>query len=374
MTVLVKPHVNVVHLLTSMESGGAQEVLKSLASYVPSTYKHTVFYMNGGNAYRCSGDALALASALEIDGFCSLMRAVGYLTRFLKQTPSPVCLQGWMYQGNLLALLVKLVSPRTPVILSIHNGSDRREFTSLSGFLASRICGLFSGMAKATIFVSTKSLACHVSYKKSIVIPNPIKPLKMVNEEVEARSDSVMPVVTLACVVRFDPIKNIGFMLDVIQGIRSRGLPIRLLMAGGGMSAENSMLMGMLQTRNLENNVELLGVVSNISSVYARADYTILTSKCESFSNVLLESIACGTPFIASDVGIASDLVSPESSVIQGYDVLHWVDRLEQILCIRKTASISQSVRNYYERVGETYAPERIAQLYADCWAKAIGQ
>ncbi len=372
MTALASPHVNVVHVLTSLDNGGAQEVLKCLISHGPSTYRHTVFYMNGENSYRTSGGALASASGLKIGGLFSFMRAVGDLSRCLSEITTPFCVQGWMYQGNLLALLVKVVSPRTPIVFSIHNGSDRWNFTSLTGFLASRICGFFSGLAEATIFVSTKSLISHTLYKNSIVIPNPIKPLKTISA-VEASSPSLDSVITLAFVARFDPIKNIEFMLDVIQGLISRGSSVRLLMTGAGMSTKNRALMEMLQARSIEDNVELFGVVVDISSIYRRADYTLLTSKCESFSNVLLESIACGTPFISSDVGIASDLVSPVCSVIQGYDVSFWVDRLEQILQTRKTIMISHSVNQYYEQLAETYAPERIAKLYTECWARAMG-
>lgn len=364
----------VVHLITSLENGGAQEVLNTVCADTCQDYRHTVFYMTGANRYEAGVDSLSLAKTLNVTGLLSLIRAVFYLSRFLKATPSPVCLQGWLYQGNLLALLVKLVSPRTPVLFSIHNGSDRKEFTSVSGFVASRVCGFFSGMAKSTIFVSKKSLASHVPYKNSIVIPNPIKPLKIDDGQSGSRADSLTAQITLACVARFDPVKNIGFMFDVIQHLGARGLPVRLLMAGEGMSASNSDLMAMLQHRELEDQVELLEVVSDVASVYLRADYTILTSRCESFSNVLLESIACGTPFISSDVGIATDLVSPESAIIQGYDVADWVARLQDILQIKKTPMTAQSVKQHYEQVSATYAPSRIARLYAGCWEKAMGQ
>lgn len=360
----------IIHLITSLRTGGAQEVLKTLCAETQRDYEHKIFYVVGDNEYS-SDDSLASAKELGVVGLFNLIKTIGYLSRLLKVNHSLVCVQGWMYHGNLLALLVKFVSPRTPVIFSIHNGSDCWEFSSSTGFLASRICALFSGMAKASIFVSNKSLTCHVPYKNSIVIPNPIKPLKLANDGVGSESEVSA---TLAFVSRFDPIKNIGFMLDVMQGLRTIGLPVRILMAGGGMSAMNGVLKEMIESRNLNHQVELLGVVSDISSVYKRADYTILTSKCESFSNVLLESIACGTPFISSDVGIATDLLSPESSVIQGYELRVWVDRLSQILKIRKTSSISQSVSRHYERVAGAYAPARIARLYSDCWARAIAR
>lgn len=365
---------HIVHVLTSLKSGGAQEVLRTLCAFTSHRAEHTVFYMTGSNAY-CSGDdSLATARSLNVTGFLSLIGAVRYLSRFLKETPGPVCIQGWLYQGNLLALLVKLISPRVSVMLGIHNGSDRREFTSLSGFLASRMCSLLSGMAKLTVFVSQKSLVSHVPYKNSVVIPNPVRSLIRVGDDIQPILMPMASEVVLAYIARFDPVKNIEFMLNILQDLRSRHFRIRLLMVGDGMTESNKVLVKMIHAKKLEGVVELLGVVSDIASVYKGADYTLLTSKCESFSNVLLESIACGTPFISSDVGIASDLVSSESLVIQGYDVSIWREKLEQILRIKKSWSISQSVSRHYERVAEIYAPERIAQLYVDRWERAMGR
>lgn len=363
------------HIINSLERGGAQEVLLNVCENTRFMYEHRVFFIHGKNSYaNVKNSILANSHCLNGTNLYNLLRAAFLLARCISNERTHVCLQGWLYQANLLALFVKLVSPRSPVVFSIHNGSDRSQFTSMSGFLASRICGLFSGMVKSTIFVSKKSLASHVPYKHSVVIPNPIKPLGIAADAKKPRTDHFPQMVTLACVARLDPVKNIGFMLDVVQRLGAMDLSVRLLMAGEGMLATNSELMAMLRARGLEDRVELLGVVSDIASVYLCADYTILTSKCESFSNVLLESIASGTPFISSDVGIAIDLVSPESFVIKGYDVADWVARLQNILQVRKSAVTSQSVRQHYERISTTYAPGRIAQLYADCWAKAMDQ
>lgn len=364
---------NVIHIITSLENGGAQEVLQTICCSTSHQYQHFIFYMVGHNSYAQDVDSpCSRAVALNVNGIISLLTALISIRTHMRAGSRMVCLQGWMYHGNFLALLVKSVLPSARLIFSIHNGSDCYETTSWSGYLLSKVCSFFSGMAKICIFVSNKSLTCHSPYRNSIVIPNPIRSLKGCWSQ-PYKNSGACPEVVFACVARFDPVKNIGFLLDIIQNLLTRGNQIRLLMAGEGMSTSNFVLQEMLRSRKMESNVDLLDVVSDISSVYLRADYTILTSKCESFSNVLLESIACGTPFISSDVGIAEDLLSPESVVIKGYDIAHWVDKVQKALQIRKTEIVSQSVRRHFDAVSETYAPARIAELYADCWAKALG-
>lgn len=363
----------IVHLISSLENGGAQEVLKCVCDYSPVRLDHNVFYFKGDNFYSSSFGPLAKAIALNVSGLWSLSLALVKLYKLIKDSSIPMCVVGWSYQGNLVALTLKVFSPRTTVVFSIHNGSDSWKYTSASAFLASLLCGLLSSAAKSTIFVSQRALISHVRYRNSIIIPNPVKPLNLVSKTLATSSDLLGPCVTLASVARFDSVKNIPFLLDVVKQLRINGIQVKLLMAGGGMSVSNPLLMDMLQARGLDDQVELLGVVSDIASVYLRADYTVLTSKCESFSNVLLESIACGTPFISSYVGVAEDLLSPESIVIKGYDIADWVSKLSKVLQIRKTPMTAQSVRWHYENISTTYAPDRIARQYADCWAKAMG-
>lgn len=368
----------VIHVVTSLENGGAQEVLKNLCLNTANSFTHEIICLNSLNAYKDDLSPLSAAKMLDVgcSGFSRLIGELVTLAFLVRESQRPVVIQGWLYHGNLLALFLKLISPATPILLSIHNGSDQRVFTSLSGYITSRICALFSGLAKFTVFVSHKAMACHVPYRHAVVIPNPLKPLQTINlVPVESNSDDFDPrIVNLVCVARFDPIKNIGFLLDIIQALKSKNLKVCLRMAGEGMAIDNETLVEMIRVHNLQDTVELLGVLTEVSSVYAWADYTVLTSHCESFSNVLLESIASGTPFISSDVGIAENLLSMDSLVIKGFELSDWVEAMEQKLQARKTHEVSSNVREFYQKVSGVYAPERIAALYSDCWSKALGR
>lgn len=74
-----------------------------------------------------------------------------------------------------------------------------------------------------------------------------------------------------------------------------------------------------IQLRRLARQLQVDDVCHFVGSVpheqlphwYRAADVTVLTSHSEGIPNVLLESIACGTPFVATDVGGVREIATP---------------------------------------------------------------
>lgn len=58
-----------------------------------------------------------------------------------------------------------------------------------------------------------------------------------------------------------------------------------------------------------------LGFRSDMSNLYHGADLTLCPSESETLSLLLLESLACGTPVLATRVGGIPDIVTPAHDV-----------------------------------------------------------
>jgi glycosyltransferase involved in cell wall biosynthesis len=84
----------------------------------------------------------------------------------------------------------------------------------------------------------------------------------------------------------------------------------RLVVIGAGPQAAR--LREVAAHLGVEDRVRWLAPVSQaeLARYYAAADITLLTSTREGLPNVLLESLACGTPIVATDVGGVSEVVS----------------------------------------------------------------
>ncbi len=120
-------------------------------------------------------------------------------------------------------------------------------------------------------------------------------------------------VVRLLFVGRIDPIKGIDRLLKALPLVRSEK-PVRLLIIGG----DEPDLFALEYLRTL---VEELGIVGRVefrkrvpqeqlAAYYSAADLCIVPSYYESFGLVSLESLACGTPVVANDVGQMRSIIS----------------------------------------------------------------
>jgi glycosyltransferase involved in cell wall biosynthesis len=92
---------------------------------------------------------------------------------------------------------------------------------------------------------------------------------------------------------------------------------VTLLIAGGGPLREA--LRAQAETLGVTERVRLLGEVphQDLAALYSAADVSVLMSEREGWANVLLESMACGTPVIATRVGGNAEAITrPESGLL----------------------------------------------------------
>lgn len=90
-----------------------------------------------------------------------------------------------------------------------------------------------------------------------------------------------------------------------------------LLIVGDGERERE--LRNLVETLGLEKRVRFLGALTQtqLAEVYSAADILVLASSREGWANVLLESMACGTPVVASSIwGTPEVVASPEAGVL----------------------------------------------------------
>ena len=104
----------------------------------------------------------------------------------------------------------------------------------------------------------------------------------------------------------------------------------------GKAATEMQRLKGLARSLRVDGSVSFLGLVAHdeLPFFYSAADVCVVPSYHESFGLVVLESLACGTPVVATKVGAAETLVRPGKTgyLAKSNDPLDLADSISQLM------------------------------------------
>jgi len=105
---------------------------------------------------------------------------------------------------------------------------------------------------------------------------------------------------------RIDPLKGLEQLLKAMSYLQNSQRP-QLVIIGGGEDSryEINRLEKLSRDLHIEASINFVGLVKQeeLPCFYSAADACVMPSYYESFGLVALESLACGTPVVATDVG-----------------------------------------------------------------------
>ena len=126
---------------------------------------------------------------------------------------------------------------------------------------------------------------------------------------------------------------------------------VKLLIAGQG--PEHKRLKQLTGDLGVEHRVHFLGLLSQdvLSKYYGAVDMLVLASSREGWANVLLESMACGTPVVATSIwGTPEVVAAPEAGVL--------VEK-------RTAESIAEGINNLYANLPGKILTRRYAEKFS---------
>lgn len=170
----------------------------------------------------------------------------------------------------------------------------------------------------------------------------------------------------LGCVARLDPVKNHLLLLRALQLFCKLDRAVTLVLAGDG--PERPRLEAEVANLGLQDCVRFLGNLKDVRPWLSAFDACVLPSLFEGISVSLLESMACGLPVIASDVGGNGEVIEPGVSglLFPSNDVSRLAASITQVqgdAALRKT--LGKNARHRTETVFSLPAMlARYAKLY----------
>src|SRR5688572_5944599 len=238
-----------------------------------------------------------------------------YFRRLQASAARPFLLDGhFLYpDGVALASIARLL--KIPVVLTAR-GSDVNSFCRYPGpramvRWAARHCAKVITVSDA---LRQKLAAFGVSDDAIAVMRNGVdEQLFTPIDRSAARATVRYEGFTVLSVGNLVPLKGHDLVIEAVARIPDA----RLVVIGEGPCA--TPLRRLIAARGLEQRVSMLGNVSQAELVqhYNAADALVLASSSEGMPNVVLESLACGTPVIGTAVGGIPELItSPEAGLI----------------------------------------------------------
>lgn len=360
----------VLHLITGLETGGAQRALARLVSRTdPTRFRSVVVSMT---------DAGAVGPEIATDGrevrILNLPRGVPTPTGLLRlsriiQEVQPDIVQTWLYHADLLGLIAKALAPVPHLLWNIRCSEVvlppvRR--------LLFRALARLSRVPDAVIVNSRAGQRVHqqAGYwpRRWELIPNgfdlgELQPDPASRDRVRSQLGIAPEAVVIGLPARFHPMKDPATFLAAAARLAENHPELRFVLIGSGLDPANRALAAEIAP-NLAGRVDLLGERRDMAQLYPALDIVSLCSSYgEGFPNVLGEAMACGVPCVATDSGDAAELIGETGIVVPPREPEALAAGLERLLAlgIEGRQSLGRKAR---ARIAKNYALGPIVARY----------
>lgn len=235
-----------------------------------------------------------------------LLRLHAVMRRF-----RPDVLLGWMYHGNLVAGLARLMRPKARLVLAVRKSLDDLAGEKWHTRLVIRLHPWLARRAEAVIYNSSHGRDTHVARigaaAKAFVIPNGFDLSEFYPDgkaRAATRGQLGLTDADKAILLpgRHTPEKDHETFMRAAAELAGKRAGVHFYLCGPGVSPENGALNALVPAA-IRDRVHLLGPRSDMACLYNAADILTLSSRTEGFPNVLGEAMACGTPCVATRVG-----------------------------------------------------------------------
>jgi glycosyltransferase involved in cell wall biosynthesis len=370
---------NIVHIITGLNDGGAEAVLYRLCKFGHGNQQLVISLTGIGKYGPLLNDLGVKVIALNMSSNRPSLFAFIFLVKILKEK-KPNVVQTWMYHADLLGGLAARIAGINSVVWGIRHSTFEPGISKLSIIWIVKLLAILSRWIPAKIVVcAQKSIHVHESLgynrHKMVFIPNGydlghFRPLLDTGLKYKLGFITDHSIPLIGMVARFDPQKDHLNLLDALEIMHRRGTPFQCILVGSGLDFSNEIIRKWISCRGLVDRVQLIGNRNDVVCIMNSLDLHILSSAYgEAFPNVVAESMACGTPCIVTDVGDAASIVGDSGWVVPPRDAFALaeaiVNALEETKDLNKIKERRMRARN---RIEFNFSIELMVNKYSECW------
>ncbi len=370
----------VLHIITGLETGGAEMMLAKLVSspyLAPSTLAVISLIKRGPIADLIEAQGIPVHCLNMTRDMAGMGGGVAlWRLRRIVRAQSPDVIQGWMYHGNLAALVARAFLPTwVPVAWNVRQSLCGTAHDKILTKYVIRLNAKVSRYAQAIIYNAQISANQHCAIgfdsKKAVVLPNGFdvnrfRPDPGVRNEVRAEWGYASDIPVVGMFARYHPVKDHHSFLEAVRLVVAERPEFRVIMVGRGIDADNENLRKLLDAWELQSHVRLLGERTDVARLMKAVDVCVLSSAWgEAFPNVLGEAMACGVPCVATDIGSSAEIIGDTGVMVPPRDPQALASGILSVMAGGSAEVLGERARS---RIVERFAIEGVAQQYADLY------
>jgi len=323
-------------VLPSAHTGGAEKVFLNLTrSLDRDLFEIHLVIINSTGPYL---DLIPSDVVLHGLKYKRVSRAVARLATTLGNLKVDVVLST-IGHLNLALLLIKPFLPKTTKILV-------RESSIPSIAFATGHKNRLLGLSYRLLYPHADGIVCPgeaikrdltenfgIDDEKMIVIPNPVYLDEIQSRINEAHVSFQKGKKNLLAAGSLTRQKGFDLLVKVMARVAEKRPDVHLTILGEGPERKN--IEQLIHSHHLSNQITLAGLQKNPFPYFYQADLLILSSRREGLPNVVLESLACGTPVVAFDCpGSVREIIDDPSrgTLVSAGNIIQLANSIEQRL------------------------------------------
>jgi len=317
---------------------------------------------------------------INIRSMLQLPMALWRLRKIVREL-RPDVIQGWMYHGNIAALVARS-GKQVAVVWNIRQSLHRRDLFKLTTRLMIRVNAVLSKKADTIIYNSHIARRQHeaLGFCESIGvhIPNGIDLSRFsggLEDRVRVRGELGITNNSkiVIAVGRVHPIKGHEVLLKAIELTLTTEPGTRFVIVGRGACWDQHPFHDVAANSLVRERTLLLGERDNIPGLLASADLFISASHTEGFPSAVAEAMAAGLPCVVTDVGDSRLLVGEHGCVVPANDANALGAAILDVL------RLSDADRSRVGRLGrsiveEKYSLPTVAKMYARLYRQVLNR
>ena len=370
----------IIHIITSLSTGGAETMLFKLLSGMNGGYHQAIVVSlldKGTIGPRIETLGIPVYS-LNMRGAIQVPKALLKLVTIVRRE-RPSIIQGWMYHGNLAALYARVFAKgKISTVWNIRGShTDLKKEQKATAALI-RLGGLLSSLPAVIVNNSRSSADEHskvLGYRENRwrIIPNGFDtelyaPSSEARKRIRDELDIPVGRIIIGLFARYHPMKDHTSFFRAAQRVLAHGFEAHFLLVGRNVDCENSTIVASLRALGIENRVSLLGERSDMPALGSALDIGCSASAYgEGFSNTIGEAMSCGVPCVVTDVGDSAWVVGDSGIIVVPDNSEALADGLCSLLLLSDSERQLKG-KIARQRVIDKFSLSAVVQLYEELY------